>query len=882
MPGYFGDIWAAVKNLRRRQAVAAPAAAESTIRAADPPAPQTQEFGATGNEIYAGQILDREEYNPILRWPNLVRVVDEMRKSDPQVAATMRILKLPIMRARREIRPPAHGDNQDQAIADFCTWALLREQAMRITWDRVIRHLLLSLDFGFSPVELVWTVKAFDGRPVYAFDKLAPRLPKTLKAWKVNAYGELDTMVQYAPKGDTWRELEIPAGYLCVVVNEREGDNYNGVSILRPAYKPWYYLNQLEHIDMIRHHRFSAGLPVAQLTNNTKQTEGERRATETTLATIASSEASYVISPANMEFKIEFPSGGDSGMEKSLEYHAFAITKSILASFLNNQAEGLNSNRTRTMAGLFANLLEALSGEIDADITRQIVVRLCDQNFDMTGREYPSYVTSNINPVNMAEVSSTFKDLGAAGFITPDDDLERWLREMTGAPELPESFSRTTRIEQGLDPAAGAVAGDNVGDQPDGMDANMPIAASHTRTEIEDAILLRADTLTAGDHRITGRDGMVLAAAARIRARRRRVGAGERALTLADAGFVYQGRIFPREPTELERKLLALAEIPDTLDTAVEKYTADIVALRRAQLKRAAAWLASKKDLTGITPEQIPMSDAGDAFTITREVQDAIEQFGAQQVRHELIKQGAALELADAAIYRDTLVLAGDKPSARASLKGALVASARSFADWIVTEWRSDILDAGVRLSRTGLTGDELETELLKELDQRAEQGVLRFTKQKVNEAFGIGRAREAEVHKDVIARVVQSALLDHNTCKPCAAVDGAEMVYGSAQQKRLAPPYRNCAGKESCRCAQLFIYENPADRAGEGTRLRDNTIDIVAAVGRQIASNLHDAAHANGNGHHDTRTDVELDPMTGHIKSITKRRLVEGADDAD
>jgi len=43
--------------------------------------------------------------------------------------------------------------------------------------------------------------------------------------------------------------------------NGKEGENWEGVSLLRPAYKPWFMKSTLEKIDAIAHERQSLGVP---------------------------------------------------------------------------------------------------------------------------------------------------------------------------------------------------------------------------------------------------------------------------------------------------------------------------------------------------------------------------------------------------------------------------------------------------------------------------------------------------------------------------------------------------------------------------------------------------------------------------------------------
>ena len=54
----------------------------------------------------------------------------------------------------------------------------------------------------------------------------------------------------------------IPAAKLLMFSFRREGDNYEGVSVLRSAYKHWYLKDSMYKFDAVRHERQSVGIPV--------------------------------------------------------------------------------------------------------------------------------------------------------------------------------------------------------------------------------------------------------------------------------------------------------------------------------------------------------------------------------------------------------------------------------------------------------------------------------------------------------------------------------------------------------------------------------------------------------------------------------------------
>ena len=51
------------------------------------------------------------------------------------------------------------------------------------------------------------------------------------------------------------------------MVNQ-EGDNYQGISILRPAYKHWYIKQNLEKFEAIKHQKQGVGVPLIYLPKN--------------------------------------------------------------------------------------------------------------------------------------------------------------------------------------------------------------------------------------------------------------------------------------------------------------------------------------------------------------------------------------------------------------------------------------------------------------------------------------------------------------------------------------------------------------------------------------------------------------------------------------
>jgi hypothetical protein len=278
-----------------------------------------QEFGVSGTENFGG-IIRKEDYNPELdNWQRAVALYDKMRRTDAQIRAMLQVIKLPLRGATWTCQP-ASTDPIDKKIADFCNAALFDDDAMDDPWDFTLRHILLQLEFGVSVLEKVWKV---DEDGYYRFKRLAPRLPKTYREWHTNREGKLIALVQYAPvphstsrmpsghqraptyhTSVSYQYLTIPAEYLAVFCLEREGDNYEGYSLLRNVYRNWFFKDQAYHTMSVGLDRWGVGIPVAELEEGHNLSEGDKETLREILQSIRSNQRAYLVAPEHVKFKI--------------------------------------------------------------------------------------------------------------------------------------------------------------------------------------------------------------------------------------------------------------------------------------------------------------------------------------------------------------------------------------------------------------------------------------------------------------------------------------------------------------------------------------------------------------------------------------------------
>lgn len=382
------------------------------------------ELGDSGTRMLHGII--NEEYVPNLQGIQGIRIYDEMRKSDATVRAAVLVTSLPIRRASWFVNPGIQEDQESKDIANFVEHALF--DWLDQSWDDVLRQALLMIPFGVMAFEKVYGVKEFEGKTYVTLTKLAPRLPKSIQQWELKdgTFG----IQQIRQDG---KVAEIPGSKLLLFVNEREGDNWWGNSMLRAAYKHWYYKNNFYKIDAMAFERQGMGVP--KITMPQGYTEDDERKAATALQNLRANESAYLILPP--EYTAEFMNMGASTTRDpstSITHHNREIVKSVLAQFLElGQTQVGSKALSEDHSDLFLKSIEAIANTILSEINKKLIPELVDMNFDNV-QVYPVLDYSGISRVDMQALATAYSTLVSAKAITPTDEDQQYLRSTLGLP----------------------------------------------------------------------------------------------------------------------------------------------------------------------------------------------------------------------------------------------------------------------------------------------------------------------------------------------------------------------------------------------------------------------------------------------------------------
>lgn len=262
---------------------------------------------------------------------------EEMRSSDASIGAVLLAAELPIRATKWRINPGRTNGEitpQDEEIAEFisnCLFDYLEDGS----FDDFLRQSLTMLPFGFSVFEKVYKIKG----DKIVLRKLAQRLQASIYKWETEDKQAGITQKLFWDDSKKQDTVSIPKQYLVIFSFRREGDNYEGRSILRTAYKHWYIKDSLYKIDAVKHERLGIGIPVITLPKGAS--DDDKKEAETILENLRGTEQTYVVLPSP-DWKIEFmdlKGGAAADASKSIAHHDRQISKSILAQFIDLGAE---------------------------------------------------------------------------------------------------------------------------------------------------------------------------------------------------------------------------------------------------------------------------------------------------------------------------------------------------------------------------------------------------------------------------------------------------------------------------------------------------------------------------------------------------------------
>lgn len=426
---------------------------------------EMQEMGTSSPSPWTS--MHRQEYNPALAGLSGLEKYDTMRRSDGTVRGTLRAIKTPVLGGRWFMQPGSDSD-RDKEIAAFI-WRNLTEE-MSISWTQVLTESLLMMDFGNYMWEKVWDFRIIDGVPRTILTKLAPRHPMDVESWLTDKNGGPVAVRMYCETSARYPDglCTIPIEKLLSFVFDREAGDMTGISVLRSAYKHWYYKEQLYKIDAIQKERHGIGIPVVKLPLGYKDVD--KVAAENLGRNVRTNERAHIVLPPGWDILMLKLEGTPMDCLKSVEHHNAAIRENILVNFIGDSAR----NEDLTM---FFKAARFVADIVSETFSTYLIKEMVDKNF-LDVEHYPKLKVRRIGEsADWRTLSFALRNLIGAGVIIPDDVLEANMRaemdlpiadrdtaRLVATPQNPFDIVEDIADEDGIDDDVDDRIGENEGE----------------------------------------------------------------------------------------------------------------------------------------------------------------------------------------------------------------------------------------------------------------------------------------------------------------------------------------------------------------------------------------------------------------------------------
>lgn len=427
------------------------------------PGPAFNQYGQTGLNRDTWYV--NEEFLNDLRGVSGIRVYKEMRENDPVIGATFFAIEMFLRRVPWFVDAASDSDKakENATFLEEC------RNDMSITWPDFISEVMSMMQYGWSWFEELYKYrngpepepqtrddgseylpppsKYEDGK--IGWDCFDPRSQDSFQRWQWDEKtGELLGMWQRPAPNYT--ELFIPKKKSLLFRTESRKKNPEGRSVLRNAYRPYYFKKRIEEIEGIGVERDLAGLPFAEVPAEMLHPN----ASDADKATVASivqlvknirrDQQEGVVWPqawdenGNRQYEFKLMSSGGSrqfSTDQIITRYEQRMAMTVLADFilLGNDSTGSFAMST-TKSGLFQSALGAWLDMIQDVLNNEAIPRL----FKLNGitDELPKFRHDEVQKPALSDLAVYVAALAGAGAqLFPDTDLENHFRRLAQLPE---------------------------------------------------------------------------------------------------------------------------------------------------------------------------------------------------------------------------------------------------------------------------------------------------------------------------------------------------------------------------------------------------------------------------------------------------------------
>jgi len=409
------------------------------------------ELGVSGTKHTFGQVS--EEYLTELKGTKAIKVYKEMSSNDSIVGASLLAIDLLV----RQVKIAVQSANDDQESVEKSNFLRENWGDMSFTPKDFMAEVMSMSPYGWAFFETVYkkrqgykedgsSSKYTDGK--IGWRKFALRPQDTLYEWVFDTDGGVKAMKQQDP--NTFKIYEIPIQKALLFRTSTYKNNPEGASLLRHAYRSWYFKKHLENIEAIGAERDLVGIPMAKVpasimaSDASPQEKAMLEAVENVLRNLRQDETAFICLPSDTDSqgkpKFEFQLISSSGTktfdtDKIIMRKSREIAMTVLADFilLGHEQVGslaLSANKT----DLFFNAIQTWVDAIVSVLNQYAVPRLFKLN-GLSLENLPKFVSGEIKSVNLDVLGRYLQSLTLSGVqLFPNEILEKYLKQIADLP----------------------------------------------------------------------------------------------------------------------------------------------------------------------------------------------------------------------------------------------------------------------------------------------------------------------------------------------------------------------------------------------------------------------------------------------------------------
>lgn len=418
--------------------------------------PDSQEIGSSGLHISNGLVED--EILPRLRGDQGRRVFREMSDNDGMVGSILFSIEMMAREAEWSVEPAEGDDETGEGSPSWLIETALHDMSQ--TFDDTLSDILTMLPFGWAFHEVVLKRRQGYHDPesdvpssqyednLVSWRKIPIRDQMTLDRWEIDENGGIRGMHQLAPP--SYNSVFIPIERALLFRPKSNRQNPEGKSVLRTAYRDYFYKTRIQEIEAIGIERDLAGLPVAwvppeMLDVNASAAEKAALAEMKNIVTnIRQDEQAAVVWPlshdenGNKQYDITLLSTGGQRQfdtDTIITRYDKRIAMNVLADFVLIGHDKVGTQALSvSKIDLFQTAMHAWLEGIAQVFNRHAIPRLMRVNGIHPARS-PRLVPGEVGRLDVERFVQSISEMANIGMpMFPDAEFESWIRRKLGWP----------------------------------------------------------------------------------------------------------------------------------------------------------------------------------------------------------------------------------------------------------------------------------------------------------------------------------------------------------------------------------------------------------------------------------------------------------------